>query len=246
MEPRHGGSILMRTVNFCPQTLQRAAVLALVTSLSLGCAHQVNVVTNPPGAMVELDGVALGSSPVSFKETPWPGAHRVRVKQHGYLSREVEVERSEINWLWVGLGLGGCSLCAVPGCLAGASVANLSLCPACAGCLLTSGSSLGAVISIVSAPSLCTIPAASIGALLGSSPLGLLALGDQSPDTLKITLKVDPLAPVQEQTPLPPLENQEKTPAGAQGDPNAASSPALNPDTDPPPPVAAPSGAQSY
>ena len=169
-------------------------LLALLLSLTaaLSCSHMIRINSSPPGALVVVDGRKVGHTPTRFKEDPWPGDHEIQVSAPGYSSRVVRIERKQTNWWWVAAGFGGCALCSGPACLTGASLANLSLCPACAGCMLSSGASLGTILSILSAPGLCTIPAMGIGGLIGSSPLGLLALADESPDKIMIKMKALP------------------------------------------------------
>ncbi|MFH1808923.1 MAG: PEGA domain-containing protein [Pseudomonadota bacterium] len=167
----------------------RPHLLSLVVALGLatGCAHKVKVVTTPPGAMVIVDGTKVGTSPVVYEESILPGNHRIEARLQGYRSARVEVQRTEIEWWWVAGGIGGCVLCSGPMCLVGASLANLSLCPACLGCLLTQNP--GTLLAIFTAPSLLTVPLLSLGALIGVAPLGLLALSERSPDVVKLTLQ---------------------------------------------------------
>ena len=152
-----------------------------------GCAHKIKVVTSPPGAMVSVDGKTIGTSPVVYEESPLPGSHRIEARLAGHRPARVVVQRSDVDWWWVAGGVGGCVLCSGPSCLAAASLANLSLCPACAGCLLTMNP--GTLLAILTAPSLFTVPLVSLGALIGVSPLGLLALSERSPGVIKLTLK---------------------------------------------------------
>ncbi len=172
------------------QLLTRTPTLALALTLVLGagCAHKVKVVTSPPGATITVDGKRIGRSPVSFEEGVFPGQHRVMASKQGHRTAKVLVGRSETDWLWVAGGVGGCLLCAGPSCLVGASLANVALCPACAGCLLTGGD-VGAILAIFTAPSLLTVPLVSLGALVGVTPLALLGLSERSPDVIKIKLK---------------------------------------------------------
>ncbi len=183
-----------------------ALTLGLLLLLSMGCAHTVKINSTPPGALVVVDGKKVGHTPTRFKEDPWPGEHVIRVSARGYQPRVIHVARKNINWWWFAAGLGGCALCSGPGCLAGASLANLSLCPACAGCLLTGN--FGAMISILGAPSLCSIPAMGLGGLLGSTPLGFLALADQSPDKILVRLKPLDGYEAAPQGPVPPAGPQ--------------------------------------
>lgn len=162
--------------------------LIALLSLALGCAHKVQVVTTPPGASVLVDGVKVGTSPVTFEENLLPGSHQIEARKEGYQPARVVVERTNTNWWWVAGGLGCCMACYPLGCLSGAALANVSLCPACVGCAATGGST-GAIVTIFSAPSLLTVPLVSLGALLGVTPLGLLALSTESPEVIKLSLR---------------------------------------------------------
>jgi len=157
-----------------------------LASLLFGCAHKVQVVTTPPGATVLVDGVKVGNSPVTFEENPLPGNHQIEARKEGYRPAHVMVERSATNWWWVAGGLTCCAACYPIGCLSGAALANVALCPACVGCLATG--SQGAILTIFSAPSLLTVPLVSLGALLGVTPLGLLLLSTESPEVIKLSL----------------------------------------------------------
>lgn len=168
-------------------TPTRVLSLALAAACSLGCAHKVKVVTTPPGATVSVDGKKIGTSPVTFEESPLPGSHRVEAQLEGYHPASVVVERTETNWWWAVGGIVGCVICYPLGCLGGAALANLGLCPACFGALLACDP--GPVMAIIAAPGCLTVPLVSLGSLLGASPLGFLALSEQSPEEIKLTLR---------------------------------------------------------
>jgi len=165
----------------------RLLTLALLAITAMGCAHKIKVITNPPGATISVDGKKVGKSPTTFEESPLPGAHRVEAQLDGYKPARVVVNRTETNWWWVAGGLAGCAVCYPVGCLTGAGLANLALCPACLGASLLCDP--GPVLAILAAPGCLTVPLVSVGALLGASPLGLMALSEQSPDEIKLTLK---------------------------------------------------------
>ncbi|MBN2359473.1 MAG: PEGA domain-containing protein [Deltaproteobacteria bacterium] len=167
-----------------PRLLALAGLV--VAGLAMGCAHKVKIVTTPPGAAISVDGVAIGTSPVVYAEGVLPGEHRVEARKVGYRTAQVVVERSDTNWWWVAGGLAGCALCYPVGCLSGAALANLALCPACVSCLSLN---VGPALTILTAPSLLTVPLVSLGALLGTTPLGLLAFSTQSPAVVKIELQ---------------------------------------------------------
>jgi len=165
----------------------RIIIIVLLAGTTMGCAHKVKVISSPPGAMISVDGKQVGKAPVTFEEELLPGSHRVVARLEGYRPTTVVVDRTEINWWWFAGGLTGCLLCYPAGCMAGAGIANIALCPACLG-VACSGST-GPVTAILAAPSCFTVPLISVGALLGASPLGLLAFAEQSPDEIKVHLK---------------------------------------------------------
>lgn len=66
------------------------ALLAAAAPAS-ALASQLSVSTDPPGAAVQLDGVAYGTSPVTIPRVP-RGTHLLRVSKEGYLPREDSLE----------------------------------------------------------------------------------------------------------------------------------------------------------
>jgi len=169
---------------------------ALVALVAAGCAHTVTVHTDPPGAEVSVDGVALGTAPVTFDERPGSAPHQVTARLDGYAPSSMMLERSELA-LWPALGLcAGSAACAALGCGTGALCANpgplagicggllvglvnadLGCQTACAGCSL-----LGV------APSVWTAPGMTLGTVAGLSPLGALWGLGQSPDSVTVVL----------------------------------------------------------
>lgn len=169
----------------------RAGAAALVILvLVAGCAHQVRVVSAPPGAMITVDGRELGRAPVAFEEDPLPGRHTIEARLDGHLPATMVIDRNAFDPAWLFGGIAGCLLCAPAGCVAGAALANLALCPACLGVAITLDP--GVLTSIIVAPGLLTVPLMSIGTLLGMIPLGAVAFSERAPATVKLELDPDP------------------------------------------------------
>jgi hypothetical protein len=84
---------------------QRPALLPLLLAglfalpLAGGCAHQVTIDTDPPGATVEVDGEEVGQSPITLdEESGFFDEHKVVIKKEGYAPLEAEVVQSEPIW----------------------------------------------------------------------------------------------------------------------------------------------------
>lgn len=156
------------------------AVAVLISSGA--CVAGTKIVTSPPGATLYVDGEDIGESPHVYAESVFPGRHRIEARLKGYRSKTVVVERTETDWVVVGTALAGTALCLGPACALGAVIPNIGLC--------------GSLSLLFVAPSLWTIPAISVAAFLGSTPLALLALADRSPRLVRISLEQDGTAPV--------------------------------------------------
>jgi hypothetical protein len=61
------------------------ACVALLPSVA--AASKITITTDPVGAVVQLDGVSFGPSPVTIPKVS-PGAHQLRVSAEGYVTRE--------------------------------------------------------------------------------------------------------------------------------------------------------------
>lgn len=69
----------------------------LICLFQAGCVHRrVTVTTNPPGALVKVDGRDIGYSPASFDFT-WYGTREVQLLMDGY---ETRTELVNINAPW--------------------------------------------------------------------------------------------------------------------------------------------------
>jgi len=164
---------------------------------ALGCAHTVTVETNPPGAMVSVDGKELGRAPVRFTEQPGSEAHLIEARLVGYSPARQTVERTELSF-WPAAGVcAGSTVCAALGCGAGALLANPSaLAGICGGCLIGFvNADLGcqtacAGCSLLSvSPGLWTAPGMTLGTVLGLGSLGGLWWLGVSPDLVRIEME---------------------------------------------------------
>ena len=105
--------------------LQLVAVVVVATSI--GCAHQVKIASNVPGAQVRVDGERLGAvkDDAIFTERGGIGAsYDIEVVASGYVTKRQIVKPSEID-AWVGIPTVG--LAAGSCCLAGCGAPLLAL-----------------------------------------------------------------------------------------------------------------------
>ena len=73
-------------------------VLALALAAGPGCVHKsIGVRTDPPGAMVYIDGQEVGQTPVDFIPFDFYGTREIAVYKNGY---RVERRLVEINTPW--------------------------------------------------------------------------------------------------------------------------------------------------
>jgi len=68
-----------------------ALVLGLAVLPATALASRVTVTTDPPGATVQLDGVAFGTSPIVIPKVE-RGTHLLKVALAGYVTREDSIE----------------------------------------------------------------------------------------------------------------------------------------------------------
>lgn len=158
------------------------ASLCLAALALSACSQKVLVKTSDPGARVTVgdaeaepvpdDGlrvkVAPGLSPVPFVVEDEQGR------------REGVIERSEVDWTWVGAGVTAAACCAPSLVAAGACLANPALAPAIVGCVVAT--SPAPCCATLAAPSWATVIAAGSGALVGLTPLSLALLSERVPD----------------------------------------------------------------
>jgi hypothetical protein len=85
-------------------TLIRAKFSALLGCLALamsGCVQrQLTVTTDPPGALVYLNGQEFGRTPVT-RDFTWYGTYDVTLRQEGYETRKTTGKVIAPWWQWV-------------------------------------------------------------------------------------------------------------------------------------------------
>ena len=84
---------------------QLVCVVAIFALLSVGCASSTMINSIPPGAKVYVDGLYLGRSPVTQKDTALLGSSKtVILKLEGYSDRIGTIRKEELK---VGPLIGG-------------------------------------------------------------------------------------------------------------------------------------------
>lgn len=156
-------------------------VCLLLPALS-ACSQKVLVRASDPDARVSF-GDAEGE-PVpeeGLRVEVEPGLSPVPFVVEGEAGRrEGVVERTEVDWAWVGAGVTAAACCAPSLVAAGACLANPALAPALVGCVVAV--SPAPCCATLAAPSWATVLAAGSGALLGLTPLSLALLSERVPD----------------------------------------------------------------
>jgi len=168
------------------------AVVAVVTMFASGCAQTVSVRTDPALSTLRLNDTDLGAVPDEGREVdvrPSMDPLRYVVEKDGE-RREGVIERGEIDWLWVGLGIGGVFLCAPTLALAGACLANPALAVAMLGCVF--GGNLAACASVLATPAWLTLPVAGLGFGVGLTPFVAVLFAARVPDELVFSIREQP------------------------------------------------------
>lgn len=138
----------------------------MIASGGTACAHGVSVQTEPPGAIVVVDGVEHGPAPVRFVEQAGDGTPTiVEARAPGHRPARVEVHPTSFS---------------VPAAAAGLGCGAL----ACAGCVATS-------FALSFASPVLLVGAAAGAPLLAVPAVVGLALGRRLPET--IVVKLEPL-----------------------------------------------------
>ena len=74
-------------------------VLSVTVPGALACSHTVNIKSNPPGAVVFIDGEKRGETPLAIEEDDGFFEERViRVEKEGYQSIETTIVQTEPIW----------------------------------------------------------------------------------------------------------------------------------------------------
>ena len=88
---------------------RRVATLVAVSFLltaTAGCAHRVQVTSDPDGAKVAIDGFQIGVTPATFLETSgFSKTYQIKIEREGYRSY-TGVLAQEINPLYAALSIG--------------------------------------------------------------------------------------------------------------------------------------------
>lgn len=93
----HARPILRGRAKLATLALRALAVSAFV--FASGCAHDVTIKSNPPGAKVFIDGEERGETPLSFEEENGFFEQReVRVELEDYQTIETTIVQSEPVW----------------------------------------------------------------------------------------------------------------------------------------------------
>ena len=83
---------------------RNAVKTSLVACLALavgGCVHrQLTVTTDPPGALVQLNGQEFGRTPVT-RDFTWYGTYDVALRMDGYQTRKTTGKVIAPWWQWV-------------------------------------------------------------------------------------------------------------------------------------------------
>jgi hypothetical protein len=86
------------------------ALFSLLVFLSACAPHQALIQSDPPGAMVSIDGRQIGATPVGFDYALSTGSqHQVRISQQGYESVDLTITADKTDssamkrWLMAGV-----------------------------------------------------------------------------------------------------------------------------------------------
>lgn len=93
------------------QTLKKLSALIVLIAFCSACApHQAMIHSEPPGALVQIDGKEVGATPVAFDYRLSNGKdHRISVTREGYESVDLTISADKTDqsalkrWLMAGL-----------------------------------------------------------------------------------------------------------------------------------------------
>jgi hypothetical protein len=82
--------------------MPRTPLLLLVMSLTVGCGvkRTLTVNSNPPGALVYLNGLEVGRTPMT-RDFTWYGTYDVELRKEGYDTLKTRGEVIAPWWQWV-------------------------------------------------------------------------------------------------------------------------------------------------
>ena len=86
-------------------TPRRLLLVLVLMSLSAGCVRQrLTVTSDPPGALVTLNDVEFGRTPVT-RDFTWYGTYDVQIRKEGYKTLDTTGVVIAPWWNWVPLDL---------------------------------------------------------------------------------------------------------------------------------------------
>ena len=95
----------MTTMRLRSRNILLVAVLAACVTVMTGCLHRrIRIVTDPPGALVHLNDVQIGLTPVEVDFTYF-GVYDVRVNKRGYEPISTSEKAKAPIYEWPGLDL---------------------------------------------------------------------------------------------------------------------------------------------
>jgi len=93
--------------------LKTFVVFVIVSVMVSGCAtimhgnlQEINFLSSPEGAMVKVDGVDVGKTPIA-KELSRKSTHVVHIVMPGYETYEMKIEKKVSGWLFGNIIFGG-------------------------------------------------------------------------------------------------------------------------------------------
>jgi hypothetical protein len=92
---------------------------ALLLVFLNACAHTVHMTSEPPGAMVTIDGQPIGRTPVDFDEQTGRKTYQLRVEKDGYQAFETSLSQDFINTEYAVAAGAGAAGVAAGGCFGG-------------------------------------------------------------------------------------------------------------------------------
>jgi|GEM_PF-1975681 len=153
-------------------------LLALASLMTAACSHTITVTSSKHGHLQVGDepAVPVGPQPTSIKVPVGVDPVLLRLRDKGTDEMTIAfVPRDDMAlWVPVTAGIGACML--FPSCVIGSLlVANPFFLPSLALAAAVPNFA-GACVSIISAPSWCTLPCATGGLIGGLSPLSMLMI----------------------------------------------------------------------
>ena len=80
-------------------------IFSFVLSLGAGCAYNSQIMTNPEGAKVYVQGMYIGQSPTTYRDrSGTPKSYMLKISKPGYKEINTVIDRSfkaDISLLWL-------------------------------------------------------------------------------------------------------------------------------------------------